>query len=239
MFPFHSVVWITSEKCFGVITNPAVVLGNRMECILISNVGFESKNLCNFNLSSTGIIDAAPMLRLFEDNVLNVQTPSTTEEEDVISLSIGVAFLNAASTMLTKCVMNKRMFPSHIFCSDLCLLTPMVKTHASPREAYNEAYHTISVLLIERDALGYMNEVAKADDFHRYPCKYRALPARTTVTRKTQSSLRTHVKHERGPRAARRKLVQSHDAPGEEEEEEEDRDEDKGDSRATKAPKLL
>jgi hypothetical protein len=183
MLPLHSVVWITSENSLALITKPAV-FGSRMECILISNMGLEFKNMRNVNPSD--IIDAAPMLRQSEGHVLNVQTPSTTEEEDVISLSIGVAFLNAASTMLTKCVMNKRLFPWNAFCSDLCLLTPMVKTHASPREAYNEAYHTISVLLIERDALGYMNEVAKADAYN----------SRSTVTRKTQSFLRSFVAHD-------------------------------------------
>mmetsp|Transcript_29522 Transcript_29522/g.49861 ORF Transcript_29522/g.49861 Transcript_29522/m.49861 type:complete len:234 (-) Transcript_29522:2408-3109(-) len=197
VIPLHGIVWIQSQKSLAVVKKPEH-LGSRVECILISSAGLEFKNLCNFIPS--GIIDAAPMLKAFEETFLNSEDSPFPTGGDVTSMAIGVALLEAANKVLGYCEKNKRYFPWNVICPDICLRPLLAEaSFASPRDAYEESYASISTLLVERDIAGYMTEVAKADDYQRFPSKYNnavpaAVPARESVTSASQNTLRNYVK---------------------------------------------
>ena len=209
MIPFHGIVWIPSQASLAVVKEPSV-LGRRIQCILISSVGLEFKNICS--LTPSGIVDAAPMLREYDDNILHVPNSTYQMEGEITSLAIGVALLEAANKVIGKCEKNKRFFPWNVVCPDLFMRPHLVESvFPSPQDAYDETYKNFSTLLVERDTLGYMTEVSKADDFHRFPAKYvnATPPARCAVTSKAQNSLRTHVKNsDAALPGATRKFVQ-------------------------------
>ena len=204
--PHHGVVWVASIQSLAVVLEPELP-GQRRQYFLISDVGFEFSNMCNFN-SSADIIDAAPMLKRFEDGVLNASDSSvTTANKGAVSFAIGVAMLEAVNKLISKCDKNKRVFPWNTVSPDLCLSAVLISTApVSLKAAYEDAYHQFCVLVIKRDSLGYMNEVSRADDYHRFPAKYAnhvRLLARGDASRHTQSSLRGHVKSGASPSAAR------------------------------------
>lgn len=181
------------------VKKPDLIGSSRLECVLISSVGLEFYNMCSLNRH--GIIDASPMLKAFEDYCISSPTSShpALVEGDVTSLAIGVALLNAINKVIENCPKNMRVFPWDVICPDLFLRPNLVETcNPSPKIAFEEAYNKFSTLLVERDALGYVTEVAKSDDFHRFPSKYvkAKAPPRAAVTSKSQFNLRTHLRDE-------------------------------------------
>lgn len=206
VIPLHGIVWIQSQKSLAVVKKPEH-LGSRVECILISSAGLEFKNLCNFVPS--GIIDAAPMLKAFEETFLNSEEAPFPTGGDATSMAIGVALLEAANKVLGYCEKNKRYFPWNVICPDICLRPLLADaSFSSPKDAYEEAYTSLSTMLVERDIAGYMTEVAKADDYQRFPSKYNnavpptataataaaAAPVRENVSSVSQNNLRNYVK---------------------------------------------
>ena len=183
---------------------------NRIGCFLFSNLAFNLSNITNFN-ASAGLIDAGPILKRFEDGVLNKSDPGVIAHEGAIGFAIGCAFLKAVTKVLKMCEKNKRIFPWNVLIADLVLRYPMTKT-ATPSliEVYEEVYRSFSELVIERDILGFMTEIAESDFYtnKKYKnfqfVKYAPLPVRATVTHKSQSFLRAQVKHEASPSTVRK-----------------------------------
>lgn len=206
--PQHSIVWVKSAQSLAVILDHKLP-DNRIGCLLISNSGFELKNMCNFSHSSADIIDAAPLLKRFEDGVLIKSDPSANAEEGAIPFAIGVALLKAATKLLTKCEHYQGSFPWNVLSPDLCLST-LIKTETpSLKGVFDETYHNFCLLVIGRGTLDFINEMAERDYVVKFKepvkfTKYAPPPVRATVTRKVQSSLRAHVKNNTPPSAARK-----------------------------------
>lgn len=209
LFPQHGIVWVKSAQSLAVILEHTLP-DSRIGCLLIAKSGFELKNMCNFSPSSAGIIDAAPLLKRFEDGVLTKSDPSAIAEEDAIPFAIGVALLKAATKLLSKCEKNQRLFPWNVLSPDLCLSSPMIRTVTpSLKGVFDESYRNFCLLVIGRGTLSFMNEMAETDTVIKLKqpvtfTKYTPPPVRATVTRRAQSSLRAHVKNNAPPSAARK-----------------------------------
>jgi hypothetical protein len=166
--PLHGVVWIASHQC------PAIILGRHMQqhrvsCLLISSAGFELKNVCNFD--STDVIDAAPMLALFES-----KARCCNQDKTYLVLSIAVALLNVAISIRETCSTSKKVFPWEILVADLCLRLPCIDHTLTSHDAiYNEVHVKVSQVCAEGDLAGYM--------------QINAPPLRSLVTRRVQSKL--------------------------------------------------
>jgi hypothetical protein len=187
--PSHGVVWISSHQCPAIIMNQEI-RRSHISCLLISKNGFELNNACNLKYSE--VEDASSTLIAFRDN------PDSIDEGcNALALSIGVAVLKAATSILEMCPKNTRGFPWEILVPDLCLMFPFIKTTTiSPKEAFCEAYKNISELFIIRDAIGYVEEVYFSDDYKIHPTRYhkkKTISFRADVSRRAQSSLRGHV----------------------------------------------
>lgn len=154
--PLTGIIYIKSFNSLAIVLR---LNGKKISAVLITRKGLQFKSMVHVDASD--ILDATPILKSFVDE-------NIVGEVDALCLAIAVAYSDAASLLLKKCVLNRRVFPWAMIIPDIFLRSAMVtSSHHSSERAYDDAYRNISYVLVDRNTIGCMVEISRADEWFK------------------------------------------------------------------------